>query len=101
MLSVKAGQKIYSRFEEICKGTVDIQHVLQLTLEDVKSASMSESKARSILSLTKAIADGTINLDSLYELEDIQVIKKLTSIHGIGKWTAKMYLLFVLDRQLS
>ena len=31
--------------------------------------------------------------------DDEEVIKELTSIRGIGKWTAKMYLLFVLDRQ--
>lgn len=31
--------------------------------------------------------------------DDEEVIKELTTIRGIGKWTAKMYLLFVLDRQ--
>lgn len=31
-------------------------------------------------------------------MSDEQIIKRLTSIHGIGNWTAKMYLIFVLNR---
>ena len=38
-------------------------------------------------------------LSSLKELEDNQAMKKLVDIPGIGKWTSKMYLIFVLDRQ--
>lgn len=33
------------------------------------------------------------------EMSDEAVIKKLTALRGIGMWTAKMYLIFVLDRQ--
>ena len=32
-------------------------------------------------------------------LPDKEIIKTLTQIRGIGNWTAKMYLMFVLDRQ--
>lgn len=38
-------------------------------------------------------------LSDLAQLSDIEVIKKLTKYRGIGNWTAKMYLIFVLDRQ--
>ena len=37
--------------------------------------------------------------DVLREMSDEAVIKKLTALRGIGMWTAKMYLIFVLDRQ--
>ena len=46
-----------------------------------------------------AVKEKTICLEELYKKDDEEVIKELTSIRGIGKWTAKMYLLFVLDRQ--
>lgn len=98
MLSVKAGQKIYTRFEELCDGEVNPACVSQLSVEKTKEAGMSKSKARSILAVTSAILDGTVDLDSFYKASDMEVVKQLTSIHGIGSWTAKMYLLFVLGR---
>ena len=98
MLSVKAGQKIYARFEELCGGEVNPASVSQLSLERIKEAGMSKSKARSILAVTSAIIDGTVDLDSFYTASDMEVVKQLTSIHGVGSWTAKMYLLFVLGR---
>ena len=98
MLSVKAGQKIFARFAELCGGAISPDYVSKLSIEEIKEAGMSRSKARSILGLTTAIINGTIDLDSLCKMSDMEVIKQLTSIHGIGKWTAKMYLLFVLGR---
>ena len=38
-------------------------------------------------------------LSDLTKLSDLEVIKKLTKYRGIGNWTAKMYLIFVLNRQ--
>ena len=32
-------------------------------------------------------------------MTDEAALKELVSLHGIGIWTAKMYLIFVLDRQ--
>ncbi len=97
-LSVKAGQKIYARFEELCCGEVKPNRVSQLPIDEIREAGMSKSKARSILALTSAIIDRSIDLDSLCKMSGKEVIKQLTSIHGIGNWTAKMYLLFVLGR---
>ena len=42
---------------------------------------------------------GDLVLEDLPDMSDTEVYKKLTKIRGIGSWTAKMYLLFVLDRQ--
>lgn len=98
MLSVKAGQKIYARFEELCGGEVNPDRVSQLSIERIKEAGMSKSKARSILAVTSAIIDETVDLDSFSKANDNEVAKQLTSIHGVGSWTAKMYLLFVLGR---
>lgn len=43
--------------------------------------------------------EGDLNFKELEHLSDNEVISKLTSIRGIGTWTAKMFLIFVLDRQ--
>ncbi len=43
--------------------------------------------------------DDELNLNELESLANEQIIKKLTSIKGIGVWTSKMYLIFVLSRE--
>ena len=98
-LSVKTGAKIYSRFEDLCDGDVTPERVLTLSTDDIKSIGTSVVKATYILGITQAIHDGLLNLGSLSSMNDADVISTLTKQHGIGKWTAKMYLMFVLDRQ--
>jgi DNA-3-methyladenine glycosylase II len=36
--------------------------------------------------------------DSFSALSDTEIIRQLTSLRGIGTWSAKMYLIFVLNR---
>lgn len=99
MLSIKAGKKIYDRLEIICDGTITPTSVNQLTDEQLRSTGTSIAKVGYIRNLTTAILSKSIILDELTSLPDDIVINKLTSIKGIGIWTAKMYLIFVLDRQ--
>lgn len=98
MLSVKAGAKIYSRFSDICNGQVTPEIVSKLSDEALRSTGTSQNKISYIRALTNEIMNGTLNLDSLSAYSDNDVRKKLTSIKGIGNWTANMYLIFVLNR---
>lgn len=99
MLSIKAGAKIYSRFEDLCKGNISPDIVDALSLDQIRSTGTSSNKAIYIKEFTTAVLTGDLNFEKLTNLPDNEVIKKLTSIKGIGNWTAKMYLIFVLDRQ--
>lgn len=98
MLSVKAGQKIYGRLEELCGGTITPARIEALTDEQIRATGTSTAKVEYIRNITKALHDGILDDDRLSQLSDAEVIRELTSIRGIGKWTAKMYLMFVLDR---
>lgn len=99
MLSIKAGKKIYDRLENICNGSITPASINQLTDEQLRSTGTSIAKVGYIRNLTAAILSKSIILDEFSSLPDDIVIKRLTSIKGIGTWTAKMYLIFVLDRQ--
>lgn len=46
-----------------------------------------------------AVETGELVFEDLAGMSDEMVIKKLTAIRGIGKWSAKMYLIFALNRQ--
>ena len=98
MLSIKAGAKIYGRLLELCNGAITPTAISQLTDEVLKSTGTSQNKVSYIRALTNSILSGTLCLDSLSEKSDTEVIKTLTAIKGIGNWTAKMYLIFVLNR---
>ncbi|MCD7724954.1 MAG: DNA-3-methyladenine glycosylase 2 family protein [Clostridiales bacterium] len=98
MLSIKAGQKIYGRLEELCHGDITPEQITFLSDEQIRGTGTSNAKVSYIRNMTNAIMDGSICLEQLRNLSDEDVIKALTKIRGIGKWTAKMYLIFVLDR---
>ena len=99
MLSVKAGQRIYGRLVELCGGDVSPEQICTLSDEQIHSIGISNSKVEYIRNVTKAITNGTLDFENIQNMPDEEVIKTLTKIRGIGNWTAKMYLMFVLDRQ--
>lgn len=99
MLSVKAGQKIYGRLEELCKGEISPIRISALTDEQIRSTGTSSAKVEYIRNITNAITSRTLDFSVMWQFSDDEVIASLTKIRGIGKWTAKMYLMFVLDRQ--
>lgn len=99
MLSVKAGAKIYGRLEELCGGNVHAETVKQLSDTQIRGIGTSGSKVKYIRGLTDAVESGKLNLKELETMSDAEVISKLTTLNGIGTWTAKMYLIFALNRQ--
>lgn len=99
MLSVKAGQKIYGRLSDCCHGKITIETVAALTDSELRATGTSNAKVEYIRNITHCIVEGSLCLEKLKVLSDKEVIQQLTSIKGIGTWTAKMYLIFVLDRQ--
>ena len=98
MLSIKAGAKIYQRLLELCNGEINAQIISNLSDDEMRSIGTSGQKVKYIKSLTSAIISNQINLDTLHNMSDSEVIATLTSIKGIGTWTSKMFLIFVLNR---
>ena len=41
---------------------------------------------------------GEVTLDNLQDLDNTELLKQLTSVKGIGAWTAEMFLIFTLGR---
>ena len=98
MLSAKAGARIYERLVALCDGCVTPSAIMILSDEELKSTGTSINKVRCIRSLTDSVTSGFLDLDKLQLLTDDEVIEELTRIKGIGQWTAKMFLIFVLNR---
>lgn len=99
MLSKKAAENINQRLVDLCGGSVTPEIINQLTNEQIQSIGTSKPKVTYIKNLATAVNDGTLDFKTLKDAPNQEIIKGLTSVKGIGQWTAKMYLIFVLDRQ--
>ena len=98
MLSAKVAKKISERLNKLCDNDITPNKVLILSDDAMRETGMSMQKVRYIKSLSKTLLDGNFNFAELKHLTDEDTIKKLTKLNGVGVWTAKMYLIFVLDR---
>ena len=79
-------------------GAVTPEGVLSLTNAEMKAVYFSRQKTVYARELSKAILDGSLDLNSLENLSDEQVKAELKRIKGIGDWTADIYLLMAMRR---
>ncbi len=74
------------------------QHFLASTPEGLRQAGLSRAKARYVLDLAARVEDGRLDLEGLTSLSDEAAVAELTTVKGIGRWTAELYLMFSLGR---
>lgn len=98
-LSEKAGATIFTRFKKLFpKGNITATGVLRLPDKTIRNVGPSWSKVTYIKNIALAVKTKKLDLKKLHELTDEEVIKELTQIKGIGRWTAEMFLMFSLGR---
>jgi DNA-3-methyladenine glycosylase II len=85
--------RMKDRFGEITPERLD-----SAALEEVQQCGLSFRKAGYIKETSRAVAAGEIDLSSLAELPDGDVIRRLSSLRGVGEWTAEMLLIFSMER---
>ena len=79
-------------------GMVAPEAFLQLSDSELKTIGFSRQKTGYCRGLAAGVVDGSVDLDHLGDLEDDAARSYLTSIRGIGPWTADVYMLFALRR---
>ena len=92
-VSVASANAISKRLGEA--GYKDQNKLAGSTEEKIRTCGVSRQKARYILALAKS----DLNYEVLHKLPDEEVIKTLTSIPGIGIWTAEIYLMFSMGKR--
>ncbi len=95
-VSIYAGRAITTRLLDACGGELACEAVARLTEEELRAIGLSRQKAIYVRSLAEATAGGL--LDRIEEEPDDVVIGRLTTVPGIGVWTAKMFCIFHLLR---
>jgi DNA-3-methyladenine glycosylase II len=66
--------------------------------EVLRGAGLSAGKMRSLRDLAGRCLSGELDLAELPSLPDEEVVARLLPVHGIGRWTAEMFLIFSLGR---
>ena len=97
-LATRAAAAIHGRFVEAIGGAVTPEAILATPPEMLRAAGLSTAKTRSLLDLAEKVAARTVPLDDLEGLADDAIVERLTTVRGIGRWTAEMFLLFELRR---
>jgi DNA-3-methyladenine glycosylase II len=99
-LHARAAQAIFGRLKLACGAVVPDPHVLlELPDETLRACGFSANKAAAIRDVAAKAADGTIpSRARALRLADDELIARLTSIRGVGRWTVEMLLIFTLRR---
>jgi DNA-3-methyladenine glycosylase II len=97
-LAGAAAAAIYGRFVKAVGPELTAEAVLAAPPADLRAAGLSAAKTASLLDLSAKVADGTVPLDGIEELADDEIVARLSSVRGIGRWTAEMFLIFQLRR---
>jgi DNA-3-methyladenine glycosylase II len=95
-LSLASAEAIWGRLK-LAVRPMTAEAFLALSDEELRRAGLSRGKVRTLRAIAQAVADG-LDLDALAHAPDGAVHEALTALHGIGPWTADIYLLFCLGR---
>jgi len=96
-ISVAAAQAVWNRFE-LTMPKVTPKHVLLAEQEILRGAGLSYRKIEYVKDLADHFHHKGLAKTQWHTLDDEKIIQELTSIRGIGRWTAEMFLIFNLKR---
>jgi DNA-3-methyladenine glycosylase II len=99
-LAGAAARAIHGRLLAALHDDVEPEPLLVLSDETLRAAGLSANKVRSLRDLATKVLDGTVVLSPrvLSRRSDEEVIASLSTVRGIGPWTAQMFLIFRLRR---
>lgn len=98
-LSTQSASAIWNRLEDRCEGEVTAIEVLGLSETDLAGCGLSGAKRAYIFGLAQMVSRGELSLEQLPKLSNEDLIIKLTSIRGMGVWSAEIFGMFALGRR--
>ena len=99
-ISGKAAKTISDRFLALFRSGINIQptEVLNIDINSLYSVGLSRQKASYMKNIAEAFESKLINDGNFLMMNDEDILKELTMIKGVGRWTAEMFLIFTLRR---
>ena len=99
-ISGKAAKKISDRYLSLYANGVRMlpSEVIDIDIKKIFKVGISRQKASYIKNIAHAFNTKIIDEKNISKLDDQEIISQLTTIKGVGKWTAEMFLIFTLRR---
>ncbi|PID02129.1 DNA-3-methyladenine glycosidase [Sporosarcina sp. P2] len=98
-ISVSAASAIYARLLDLLGGHITVDGLLVASTEDLRDVGLTRRKAEYVKDLVDKIVNHELDLKNIGAYDDDAILKQLTHVKGIGKWTAEMFLILSLGRQ--
>lgn len=96
-ISSKAADTVWNRLINLV-GEIKTETIIQTDINDIQKCGMTVRKASYIKYIAESVSSGELNINELNNLLDKEVIKKLSSLNGVGVWTAEMLMIFSMER---
>lgn len=98
-ISMSAAAAIQNRLVDACPDRrMTPEALLALRTPRLRKIGLSRQKAIYLRDLAVHFKDGRLSPAKLRRMPDDEVIEATTQVHGIGRWTAEMLLIFCLER---
>ena len=97
-LAGHAANAIHGRVRALVTGPLTPEAVMAVPDDQLRGAGLSANKLASLRDLSAKVLDGTVVLGATARVPDDEIIDRLVTVRGIGRWTAEMYLMFELRR---
>jgi 3-methyladenine DNA glycosylase/8-oxoguanine DNA glycosylase len=96
-LAGSAARAIHGRVRATVPGELTPAALTAVPDETLRGAGLSANKLAALRDLSAKVIDGTVDLDDDARPDD-EIVARLVTVRGIGRWTAEMYLMFELRR---
>jgi len=98
-LSNKAAATIFARLCDHFPRGLTPEGLLDLSDGQIRDAGISGPKLKSLRDLAERTSRGEVpSLAAARRMSDPELVERLIAVHGIGRWSAEMFLMFTLGR---
>ncbi|UPK70506.1 DNA-3-methyladenine glycosylase family protein [Chitinophaga filiformis] len=99
-LSVKVATVIYARFLALYDGKEPTpRQIMDTPTPTLRAIGLSNAKVSYVHNVARFAVEEQLTDKKLEKMTDEEVIKYLTQIKGVGRWTVEMLLMFYLGRE--
>ena len=95
-LAGPAARAIHARVRALVDGPLTPEALAAIPDEALRAAGLSAAKLASLRDLSSKVLAGSVALGTSARSTDDDIVARLTTVRGIGRWTAEMYLMFEL-----
>jgi DNA-3-methyladenine glycosylase II len=96
-ISSTAQETIWKRIHDKI-GKITIDSINSLSIDEIQKFGTTFRKAEYIKSFADKIKGGEFSLDDIPNKSDEEIVKQLSTLKGVGIWTAEMIMIFCLQR---